>query len=152
MTDKMIRNLLDSCFLAKKITEMMPKLPKNVKPRHIHIITSIAISKRADPPRVSDVSNDLNVTMPSITKLINEMELMKIIEKSPVIGDKRAFNLTLTPLGLEYYQTYVVEYHGRLADEFSMLDFNDCQIMINTIKRLYEGINHVSSEKDCEDS
>ena len=35
------KELIDSCFIAKKITETMEELPKGFKPRHIHVIDSI---------------------------------------------------------------------------------------------------------------
>ena len=69
------KELIDSCFIAKKITETMEELPKGFKPRHIHVIDSIyQLSKKKSDVRISDVSSKLNVTTPSITKLINELE------------------------------------------------------------------------------
>lgn len=150
MTFGLIRELLNSCFLAKKITEMMPMLPENLKPRHIHIITKIAeCGNEKQVVRVKDISDDLNVTMPSITKLVSELESMQIIEKYQIPQDKRATALMLTALGKEYYQTYVVEYHSRLLLEFSELDTKEAMAMIDTTKRLHKGIAKVAGEFDA---
>lgn len=147
MTGEMIKQLLDSCFLAKKITETMPELPKGLKPRHIHIITQIALrSESEEPVRVGDISSDLKITMPSVTKLINELADLKIIGKYALAEDKRAAALSLTELGKEYYERYVIRYHGRLLQEFSDLDMGQCQSMITAIETLYQGIIKVSKE------
>lgn len=41
MTSKDLELLLDACFIAKKITETLPALPKGIKPRHIHVLTAV---------------------------------------------------------------------------------------------------------------
>lgn len=144
MSNEMIKQLLDACFLAKKITELMPGLPKGLKPRHIHIITCIAERGEAgESARVSDISADLRVTMPSITKLINELVALKIAIKSP-LEDKRAIALSLTALGEEYYDTYVTRYHGRLLHELADMDMTQCAAAIVAIKRLYQGVDRIS--------
>lgn len=153
MTTILIKQLLDACFTAKKITELMPELPKGMKARHMHIITSIAQQgENGATVRVGDVSGDLKVTMPSITKLINELHNMKIIEKFSISDDKRATALSLTELGWKYYSRYVVRYHNRLAAEFTDLTSEQCRSMIDTIERLYEGIDKIAQEDfhaDC---
>lgn len=35
-----VRDLIDVCWMAKRITEALPELPKNMKPRHVHVIDS----------------------------------------------------------------------------------------------------------------
>ena len=32
-----VRSLLDVCWKAKTITELMPALPKGMKPRYVHV-------------------------------------------------------------------------------------------------------------------
>lgn len=145
MTQQMIKRLLDSCFLAKKITEMMPALPKGLKPRHIHILSSIAEREtKGEVVRVGDVSADLNVTMPSVTKLINELAEQSIIEKSTLAEDKRATVLALTHIGRQYYDTYVTRYHGSILTELSTLDESSCEITISAIETLHQAIKKIS--------
>lgn len=62
-----------------------------------------------------DVSESLKVTMPSITKLVNELEALDVLVKSVQAEDKRAVALVLTPLGESYYDFYVEHYHNWLA-------------------------------------
>ena len=39
-----VRDLIDVCWMAKRITEALPELPKNMKPRHVHVIDAISVS------------------------------------------------------------------------------------------------------------
>ena len=36
-----VRSLLDVCWKAKAITELMPALPKGLKPRYVHVIDAV---------------------------------------------------------------------------------------------------------------
>ena len=75
MNTTSLKQLLDTCFTAKRIVETLPELPKGIKPRHIHVLDAIQdIQKQQGMCRVSDVSTKLNITMPSITKLVQELE------------------------------------------------------------------------------
>ena len=38
MRTEVLKQLLDACHLAKKSIETMPKLPKGMKPRHVHVM------------------------------------------------------------------------------------------------------------------
>ena len=71
-----LKQLLDACFTAKHIVETLPQLPKGMKPRHIHVLDSVSrVCTEQGECRVSDVSTRLNITMPSITKLVQELEM-----------------------------------------------------------------------------
>lgn len=49
-----IKILLDSCFTAKRITEMMKALPEGIKPRHILVIECVyTLSEGKKEVRVS---------------------------------------------------------------------------------------------------
>ena len=41
MDTEHLKKLLDTCFLAKKVIETLPELPKGMKPRHIHVLEAI---------------------------------------------------------------------------------------------------------------
>lgn len=139
MNTEFIKKFLDACQEAKKVTELMPELPKGMKPRHIHIIDTVYIlSQKKEYVKVSDVSEVLKVTKPSITKLINELENENIVVKNSQYSDNRITTLTLTPLGEKYYETYVVKYHNWLAGLFVDIDEEDLLVTIETISKAYE--------------
>lgn len=138
MNTEYIKNFIDICHEAKKITEMMPKLPRGMKPRHIHVIESIvSLSEKNAYVRVSDVSDALRITKPSVTKLINELEEMSIVVKHTHATDKRIISLSLTDLGMQYYRTYVGEYFSHLSKLFEDVREEDIDLTIQTIRKLY---------------
>ena len=138
MTQELLRHLLDACFYGKQITELMPPLPQNIKPRHIHVLDTIhMLQERQKDVRISDVSAELRVTTPSVTKLIQELETYGAVEKRGNKEDKRITNLILTPLGLEYYARYIKDYHEKLAEILTSLDEQECEATVRTLEKMY---------------
>ena len=41
MTTTALKQLLDSCFVAKRVIETLPELPPGMKPRHIHVLDAV---------------------------------------------------------------------------------------------------------------
>lgn len=143
MTAELVRQLLDACFYGKQVTELMPALPPKIKPRHMHVINAVHLLSRQGTVRVGDIGRELRVTMPSVTKLINELSSYGAVEKHACRDDKRVTTLTLTPLGEKYYVLYIEKYHARLAQLLNSLDEKDCLVTIRTLKAMAEIIqNH----------
>ena len=137
MNSKMIKRLLDACFVAKRITETMEELPKGMKPRHFHVIDAIYEQKILfGKARVSDVSKRLNVTTPSVTKLINDLEAMGVVEKYVTEDDKRVTLLRLTEKGDAYERHYVTEYHTEWARQLTDVTDTQAQNAIIVIQKL----------------
>ena len=96
-----VRDLIDACWTAKRITEALPELPRSMKPRHVHVIDAIwNLNHQAESPtpvaRVSGISAFLGVTAPSITKLVNELVGKGLVVKHASETDGRAVTLSLT--------------------------------------------------------
>ena len=152
MTRELLRHLLDACFQAKRITELMPVLPDGMKPRHIHIIDAIYnLKAKNGVVHVSDVSAALQVTAPSVTKLIDELVKTGVVTKSNTLDDRRVILLNLTPLGVQYYKTYVEEYHGRLVDAFQEMNESDCETTVRTVDEFYKQMK-IEMEKQRNES
>lgn len=137
MNTEVLKQLLDTCFVAKRIVETLPELPQHMKPRHIHVLDAIHETQmRQGTCRVSDVSTRLNTTMPSITKLVQELEHLGMIEKQADETDKRVTLLHLTDAGEACVKHHVVELHAKWAE--AMGDISDEQVKeaINVIERL----------------
>ena len=129
------KELIDSCFIAKKITETMEELPKGFKPRHV-IDSIYQLSKKKSDVRISDVSSKLNVTTPSITKLINELEEKSVVEKYTISDDKRVILVKLTELGMKYHKYYVTDYHTLWAGNLDYISDEDVDKVVYIINRL----------------
>ena len=111
-----LEQLLDACFVAKKITETLPALPQGMKPRHIHVLHAVfELQTATGGCRVSDVSRALNITMPSITKLVQELTDRRLLTKYCEAEDKRVTLLTLTDAGNVCVEQYVIAFHRAWA-------------------------------------
>ena len=111
-----VRDLIDACWTAKRITEALPELPRSMKPRHVHVIDAIwNLNHQAESPtpvaRVSGVSAFLGVTAPSITKLVNELVGKGLVVKHASETDGRAVTLSLTEAAEEIRELYVHQFH-----------------------------------------
>lgn len=145
-----VRRLLDACWKAKTITELMPALPAGIKPRYIHVIDAVwhlnqPNGQHVGTARVSDVSAFLGVTTPSITKLVGEMAALDLLVKHADQADRRAVTLTLTARGLDLRRTYVEEYHARLSHVLAGLTAEQCDVTVRTLTetlRLMQGDMH----------
>ena len=145
-----LKDFLDACYKAKHITELMPKLPEGMTPRHVHVLDVVyQLGAKEQNVKVSDISSHLNVTRPSITKLIRELEEMGVLEKVPDKKDKRVIHLNPTSLGKKYYDYYVEQYHSWLAEQFSGISEEDFLATIRTIGRVSDIMNNNRMEEDA---
>lgn len=137
MNTTSLKHLLDTCFLAKHIVETMPELPKGMKPRHIHVMDAIQeIEKVQGECRVSDVSGQLNITTPSVTKLIQELEKLGMVMKRPDDRDKRVTLLHLTDEGMQCVRRHVLEFHAQWVEGLDDVTDEQVQEVIEIIEKL----------------
>ena len=143
MNSELTRQFLDACHEARRICEILPNLPERLKPRHIRIIRCIhIIYEEKGIVRVSDVASAMNGTMPSITKLVNELCAMKVVRKRQGRSDRRVFTLTLTDLGKHYYDVYVTGFQGWLCQEMQDIPEDDIKAMVAMVgARVVRGRN-----------
>ena len=136
-----LKQLLDACFLAKHLTDSLPALPGRMKPRHIHVLDTIyEINCRQNSCRVSDVCAKMRVTMPSITKLIQELEAMGMVTKYPDEQDKRAILLKLTASGQDCIQKHILDFHSRWAERLPEIDSSQVNTVISVIQKLQDSM------------
>ena len=69
MTNKKIKRMLDACYQAKRIREMLPPLPEGIMSSHIRYMDMIQeLQKQKVHVRVSDLSDVLNIPRPGVNK------------------------------------------------------------------------------------
>ena len=130
-----VRSLIDACWKAKTITELIPALPKGMKPRYVHVIDAVwhinePNGQDTGTARVGDVSAFLGVTTPSITKLVGEMADLGLVVKHADATDRRAVTLTLAERGLDIRHIYVEEYHAHLSQLLGGLTSDQCETTV----------------------
>ena len=137
MNSELTRQFLDACHEARRICEILPNLPERLKPRHIRIIRCIhIIYEEKGIVRVSDVASAMNGTMPSITKLVNELCEMKVLIKKQSRNDRRVYTLKLTAKGQRYYNLYVDRFHNWLTEEMQSIPDEDVETAVRTIEKV----------------
>ena len=137
MNTTSLKRLLDTCFTAKRLVEKLPELPSAMKPRHIHVLDAVwEIQDRQGMCRVSDVAVRLGITMPSITKLIQELEKLELLEKKADKQDRRVILLELTDAGKQCVQRHVIDFHGEWAEALTDISDEQAEEAIRVIERL----------------
>ncbi len=145
-TSDLVIPILESLWLAKKATELLPELPSNMKASHIRVLHTIHQQLAQNGSvRVSDVSSALQITKPSITKLINELAELAMLKKVTDAADKRIVLLELTPPGQDCVQQYVLDYHAKLATLFSRLEREKYLSLIDTVAFIHQSMQEVSA-------
>ena len=82
MTTEKIKRMLDACYQAKRIRELLPPLPQGVTPSYIQYLDNIhALEKQGIQVKISDISDVMNLPRPGVTRTVKEMEtkIMSII-------------------------------------------------------------------------
>lgn len=137
MDVKTVKELMSAVQEVRRITELLLPLPKGMSPRHILIIDVIyQLAAENSEVKISDVSTKLQVTKPSVTKLVKELEQLGAVTKETDAADKRVTHLRLTALGLKYYDIYVAKYHKWLAKQLKNISKSDVRTTAATIHSL----------------
>ena len=62
MTTEKIKRMLDACYQAKRIRELLPPLPQGVTPSYIQYLDNIhALEKQGIQVKISDISDVMNL-------------------------------------------------------------------------------------------
>ena len=139
MTGDKVREVMDACYLAKRVRDMLPKLPNGVTSSHIHYLDTIRrLESSKDRVRVSDISDELGLPRPSVTKTVKDMEKLGFIEKKTTQEDGRVVFISSTAAGKDLVDKYVDQCFGELSLEFADISDEDADHMIETIEKLYE--------------
>ena len=139
MTGDKVREVMDACYLAKRVRDMLPKLPNGVTPFHIHYLDTIRrLESSKDGVRVSDISEELGLPRPGVTKTLKDMEKLGFIEKKTTQEDGRVVFISITATGKDLVDKYVDQCFSELSVEFADISDEDADHMIETIEKLYE--------------
>lgn len=139
MTKEKIKQVMDACYQAKRVRDMMPKLPNGVTPTHIHyldVITKLELD--GVEVKVSEISDELGLPRPGVTKTIKDMERLGFVEKKSSETDGRIVYIRSTQTGRDLVCKYVDEYFTGLGESLIDIIDEDADTMIATVEKLYE--------------
>ena len=139
MTIELIKRLLDACYEAKRIRDMLPPLPDGVTSSYIHFLDVIEqMEKNGTSIKVSDISDALHLPRPGVTRTVGEMEDKGYLQKSASAEDGRVTYLTITEQGRKLSQTFNEQFFAQLAPLLGDISDEDAECTIRTIQALYD--------------
>lgn len=134
-----IKRMLDACYLAKRIRELLPELPEGVTPAYIQYMDVIhKLQQNHERVKVSDISDALNLPRPGITRTVKEMEKKGYLRKYASEEDGRITYLEITEKGEELSDKYDKNYYSRLLKYMDHISEDEADCMIQTIEKFYK--------------
>ena len=138
MEPKTIKALLDACYLAKRIRDLLPALPKGVTPAYITYLDVIqTLQQQGRQVKISDISDTLNLPRPGVTRTVKEMESKGYLCKHACSSDGRITYISVTEAGKQLSQIYNEEYFDRLAPLLGDISQEEADCTIRTIQKFY---------------
>ena len=146
MTNKKIKEMLDACYQAKRIREMLPPLPEGVLPSYIQYLDAIQkLEKKDIHVKVSDISDVMNLPRPGVTRTVKEMEKKGYLSKIASPDDGRVTYISITEEGWKLFRKYDENYFGELSADLSDISEEDADCMVRTIAKFYQ----IMCERRC---
>ena len=138
MTSDKIKRVMDACYMAKRVRDMLPALPGGVTSSHIHYLDTIRqLESMKENVKVSDISVMLGLPRPSVTKTIKDMENLGFVKKMTTKEDGRVVFIQLTDSGKSLIDKYVDEYFTTLSKELIDITDEEANIMIEVVEKMY---------------
>ena len=139
MTNEKIKRMLDACYLAKRIREMLPPLPEGVMPSYIKYLEAVqTLEKNSSHVKVSDISDALDLPRPGVTRTVKEMEQKGYLRKLASPDDRRVTYISITEEGRELSRKYDENYFSELSAYLDDISEEEADCMIRTIGKFYE--------------
>lgn len=139
MTTENMKALLDACYQAKRVRELLPALPKGVSPSYIHYLDTIEeLERRGVRVKVSDISDALNLPRPGVTRTVKEMKDKGYLKKIASEQDGRVTYLSITESGRQLSQVHNTEFFAQLAPLVADISDADAACTIQTIEKIYK--------------
>lgn len=138
MKTKSVKALLDACYQAKRIRELLPALPEGVSPSYIQYLDVIEhLALQGVRAKVSDISDALNIPRPGVTRTVKDMVDGGYLQKNASETDGRVTYLAITEKGEALSKTYNGLFFSQLTPLLADVSDEDAACAIRTIEKLY---------------
>ena len=139
MNNRLIKQMFDACYVAKRTRDMLPPLPAGVQPSYIQYLDCIqGLEQKEKQIRISDISEFLNIPRPGVTRTVKEMEAKGYLQKIASPDDGRVTFLTPTEAGRKLHEKYDEQYFSSLLPFLSAISDEEAETMIETIEKFYQ--------------
>ena len=138
MTIELVKRMMDACYQAKRIRDMLPPLPEGVTSSYIQYLDVIeTMQDQGLQVKVSDISDYLSLPRPGVTRTVKEMEQKGYLKKTVSPEDGRVTWLILTETGQALSETYNQKVFSTLASYMNDFSEEDAECMIRTMDQFY---------------
>lgn len=149
MTPEKVKRMLDACYLAKRIRDLLPELPKGVAPSYIHYLDTIrSLQQDGENVKISDISEALGLPRPGVTRTVKEMEGKGYLRKLSSEEDGRITYIALTEKGEELSERYDKTYFSELSKELDNISDEEADNMISAIEKFYQVMSERKKKLD----
>lgn len=139
MTIQNIKNLLDACYQGKRVRELLPPLPRGVRPSYVQYLDVIeTLESHGVRVKVSDISDTLHLPRPGVTRTVKEMEDKGYLRKIASEEDGRVTYLAITDSGKRLSQIHNAQFFAQLAPLLADISDEDAACTVRTIQKLYD--------------
>lgn len=139
MKTENMKDLLDACYQAKRVRELLPTLPKGVTSTYIHYLDTIErLEKRGVRVKMSDIGDALNLLRPCVTRTVKKMEADGYLKKMSSEEDGRVTYVTITEEGRKLSRIYNTQFFAQLAPMLRDISDEDAACTVRTIEKLYQ--------------
>lgn len=99
----------------------------------IHIIEAISIDKERT---MSEVANDLGITVGTLTTAINKLIKKEYVERRRIEEDRRVVLIKTTEKGIEVYKLHEKFHDDMIKDTIDDLNTEESQVLVSALKRI----------------
>ena len=139
MNIALIKRMMDACYQAKRVRDLLPALPDGVLPSFIQYLDAIqTLEQQGIQVKVSDLSDALSLPRPGVTRTVKEMETGGYLQKKTSPDDRRITYISITEAGRALSQTYDAEYFSALAPSLDLISEEDARQMVQTMETFYQ--------------
>lgn len=139
MTVTATKALLDACYQAKRVRELLPQLPEGVASAHIHYLDTIeTLQAQGIRVKISDISEALDIPRPGVTRTVKEMQQKGFLQKIASDSDGRVTYLAITEEGKKLSQTYNESFFAQLTPMLAEISDEEAACTVQTIRKLYQ--------------
>ena len=139
MTIQNIKDLLDACYQGKRVRELLPPLPRGVRPSYVQYLDVIeTLESHGVRVKESDISDTLHLPRPGVTRTVKEMEDKGYLRKIASEEDGRVTYLAITDSGKRLSQIHNAQFFAQLAPLLADISDEDAACTVRTIQKLYD--------------
>lgn len=139
MTIQNIKDLLDACYQGKRVRELLPPLPRGVRPSYVQYLDVIeTLESHGVRVKVSDISDTLHLPRPGVTRTVKEMQDKGYLRKIASEEDGRVTYLAITDSGKRLSQIHNAQFFAQLAPLLADISDEDAACTVRTIQKLYD--------------